>query len=80
MNTVWMWAALLAGALSVMLQSLTGLDDDAGKARMHRLRHQLLCVPARVIHHARGITLRLPPGDHVLPAVLARIRKLPDPA
>jgi len=25
-NSVWMWAGLLAGALSVMLQSLTGLD------------------------------------------------------
>jgi hypothetical protein len=79
-NTVWMWGALLAGALSVMLQSLTGLDDDAGKARMHRLRHQLLCVPARLIHHARVITLRLPPGDHALAEVLSRIRELPDPA
>ncbi len=75
-----MWGALLAGALSVMLQSLTGLDDDAGKARMHRLRHQLLAVPARVIHHARSITLRLPPGDHVLAEVLSRLRELPDPA
>lgn len=79
-NTVWMWGALLAGALSVMLQSLTGLDDDAGKARMHRLRHQLLCVPARLIHHARGLTLRLPPGDHALAEVLSRLRELPDPA
>lgn len=79
-NTVWMWGALLAGALSVMLQSLTGLDDDAGKARMHRLRHQLLAVPARLIHHARTITLRLPPGHHILAEVLSRLRELPDPA
>lgn len=79
-NTVWMWGALLAGALSVMLQSLTGLADDAGTARMHRLRHQLLCVPARLVHHARGVTLRLPPGQHVLAHVLSRIRALPDPA
>lgn len=78
-NTVWMWGALLAGALSVMLQSLTGMDTDAGKARMHRLRHELLCVPARLVHHARTITLRLPPGDHPLAEILSRIRALPAP-
>src|SRR5665811_1648334 len=27
-NSVWAWAGLLAGALSVMLQSLTGLDTQ----------------------------------------------------
>lgn len=79
-NMVWMWGALLAGAISVMLQSLTGLDDDAGKARMHRLRHELLCVPARLVHHAREVILRLPPADNTLAEVLARIRALPDPA
>ncbi len=26
------------------------------------LRRMLLCVPARVIHHARGVILRLPAG------------------
>lgn len=78
-NTVWMWGALIAGAISVMLQSLTGLDDDAGKARLHRLRHELLCVPARLVHHARDLTLRLPPGDNTLAEVLARLRALPDP-
>lgn len=76
-NTVWMWDALLAGALSVMLQSLTGLDTDRGRARHARLRHELLRVPARVIRHARGLTLRLPPGPQLLPAVLARLRDLP---
>lgn len=78
-NTVWMWAALIAGNLSVLLQALTGLD---GKARAHgaRLRHQLLCVPARLIRHGRGLTLRLPPDRQLLPTVLARIRELPAPA
>jgi hypothetical protein len=73
-NTVWMWAALLAGNPSVLLQALTGLDDHAHAAR---LRHELLCVPARLVHHARGLTLRLPPGEQLLPTVLARIRELP---
>jgi len=77
-NTVWMWGALLAGVLSVMLQSLAGIDDH-GRARHPRLRHDLLCVPARVIRHARRITLRLPPGRQLLPAVLARLRALPAP-
>jgi hypothetical protein len=78
-NAVWMWAALLAGNLSVLLQALTGLDDR-GRAHTARLRHQLLCVPARVIRHARGLTLRLPPGPQLLPEVLARLRALPLPA
>jgi hypothetical protein len=76
-NAVWTWAALLAGAISVMLQSLTGIDTEHGRARSARLRHQLLRVPARVIRHARGLTLRLPPGRQLLPEVLARLRALP---
>jgi hypothetical protein len=74
-NTVWMWAALLAGNLSVLLQALTGIDEG-GRAHAARLRHELLCVPARLVHHARRLTLRLPPGDHLLPTVLTRIRAL----
>lgn len=75
-NAVWMWAALLAGNLSVWLQALTGLDQG-GRAHAARLRHQLLCVPARIIRHARGLTLRLPPGPQILPEVLARLHALP---
>ncbi|MGI9156533.1 MAG: transposase [Marmoricola sp.] len=77
-NAVWMWGALLAGAFSVMLQSLAGLDDH-GRARHSRLRHDLLRVPARVIRHARRITLRLLPGRQLLPAVLAKLRAIPAP-
>jgi len=71
-----MWAALLAANLSVILQALTGLDTG-GRAHGARLRHELLCVPARVIHHTRGLTLRLPPGPQLLPIVLTRLRALP---
>lgn len=74
-NTVWMWAALLAGNLSTLLQALTGIDKH-GRAHAARLRHELLCVPARLVHHGRRLTLRLPPGDHILPVVLTRIREL----
>jgi hypothetical protein len=75
-NTVWMWAALLAGNLSVLLQALTGIDERH-RAHGARLRHELLCVPARIISHGRGLILRLPPGPQLLPTVLARIRQLP---
>ena len=34
-------------------------------------------VPARVIRHARALTLRLPPGPQLLPEVLTRLRELP---
>jgi hypothetical protein len=81
-NKVWMWAGLLAGALSVMLQALTGLDRQAsapGRARISTLRHQLLAIPGRLITHARGITLRLPPGQQTLQTVLKRLRALPAP-
>jgi len=78
-NTVWMWAALLAGNISVLLQALTGIDED-GRAHAARLRHELLCVPARLVRHGRALTLRLPPGDQLLPLVLARIRALPTAA
>ena len=75
-NTVWMWAALLAGNLSTLLQALTSIDEPHGRAHGARLRHELLCVPARLVHHGRTLTLRLPLGDHLLPAVLTRIREL----
>lgn len=79
-NAIWMWAALLAGNLSSLLQALSSLDTD-GRGRAHgpRLRHELLRVPARVIAHARSLTLRLPPGPQLLPQVLSRLRALPPP-
>lgn len=81
-NKIWMWAGLLAGALSVMLQALTGLDRQAhapGRNRIATLRHRLLAVPGRLISHARGLTLRLPPNQQTLQAALARLRALPAP-
>jgi DDE family transposase len=78
-NTVWMWGALLAVNLSAWLQELAGLDGGDGRGRAHlgTLRHRLLMVPARLVRHAGQVTLRLPPGQHLLAQVLARIRRLP---
>jgi hypothetical protein len=41
------------------------------------LRHRLICVPARLIHHAAALTLRLPPDPQLLTEVLTRLRALP---
>jgi hypothetical protein len=78
-NTVWMWSALLATAISAWLQELTGIDRGNGRGRrtITRLRRELFCVPARVVHHARRVELRLPPGPQLLPIVLTRLRALP---
>ena len=59
LNTVWMWAALLAINISVLLQAVTGIDDH-GRRHGPRLRAELICIPARRIHHGRTITWRLP--------------------
>lgn len=78
-NTAWMWGALLAINLSAWLHELAGLDtgNGYGRAHLNRLRRELLCIPGRVIHHARRTTLRLPPGNTLLAEVLARLRNLP---
>src|SRR5664280_2950733 len=81
-NSVWAWAGLLAGALSVMLQSLTGLDTQLhapGRMRIATLRHQLLNIPGRLTSHAREHVLRLQPRQQLLAGVLARLRALPAP-
>jgi hypothetical protein len=78
-NTVWMWAALLAINISAWLQELGGLDGGNGRGRAHlaTLRHLLLAVPARLVHHAGQAVLRLPPGRELLTEVLVRLRRIP---
>jgi hypothetical protein len=41
------------------------------------LHHRLIRVPARLIRHAGGLTLRLPPGPCLLAEMLAHLRALP---
>jgi hypothetical protein len=55
-----------------------GADDAAAAKRNSAFWREL--AAARLIHHARRITLRLPQGDQILAEVLSRLRELPDPA
>jgi len=94
-NRAWMWGGLLATTLCGWLHHLTatpthpdGADPGGrlvghgvrgGQAMIATLQHRLIAVPARVVGHAGTLTLRLPPGEHLLAQVLARIRALPTP-
>ena len=88
-NTAWMWGALLAASIAGWLHQLTatahldgrlfGHGVRGGQAVIATLRHRLIRVPARLIRHAGGLTLRLPPGHDLLEEVLSRIRALPTP-
>src|SRR4051812_9436347 len=82
-NRAWMWGALLAASSTGWLHHLTathrhgrlvGHGVRGGQAMIAPLRRRLLAVPARLVRHARGLTLRLPPGDHLLAEILARLR------
>jgi len=82
-----MWGALLAASLTGWLHQLTARTSPHGRLVGHGVRdgqamiatprHRLIRVPARLVHHAGTLTLRLPPGYELLAEVLTRIRALP---
>ena len=86
-NTAWMWGALLAACIAGWLHQLTAVTRGetllaghgvrGGKAMIATLRRRLISVPGRLVRHAGQLTLRLPPGHHLLAEVLARLRALP---
>jgi hypothetical protein len=88
-NTAWMWGALLAASMAAWLHQLTAATSGetilaghgvrGGKAMIETLRWRLIAVPGRLTRHAGQLTLRLPPGRHLLAEVLARLRALPAP-
>jgi hypothetical protein len=88
-NLAWMWGALLAATIAGWMHQLTATERADGtlaghgvrhgKAMISTLRRRLVRIPARLIRHARGLTLRLPPGHHLLAEILARLRALPTP-
>ena len=89
-NTAWMWASLIAAAVAAWLHQLTGLISGGelveghgtrgGKAMIATLRRRLIAVPARLVSHGGQLIMRLAPGAHLLPGILATIRALPAPA
>src|SRR5664279_3905247 len=78
-NTVWMWAALLACAISNWIQEITGIDDGRGRLRrtVARMRRELFNIPARITRTNRAPTLRPPPEDGLLTVVLTKLQNLP---
>jgi Transposase DDE domain group 1 len=76
-NRVWLWATLLALNLAAWTQAL-GLGASS-RAHAKRLRRELICVPGRLVRHARHLVLRLPPHARHLVAAYARLRALPTP-
>jgi hypothetical protein len=66
-NAMWMWAALLGVNISSWLQALTGHDEQSGRAHGKRLRRELVCIAARVTHHAGRSEIHAAPEDHVGP-------------
>lgn len=79
-NHTWMWAALLALNISGWIQTLarTDLTID-GRAHGKRLRRELICLVARVLHRSRQLILRFAPGMRKGPFLRAwkTLRALP---
>jgi len=86
-NRAWMWGALLGVTFTGWLHQLTATPTPEGalaghgvrdgQAMIATLRHRLIRVPARLVHHAGTLILRLPPGYELLDEILTRIRALP---
>jgi hypothetical protein len=74
-NRVWLHCSALALNLLALLNDLMFGPEPPGHLPRRRqakfVRRMLLCVAARVIHHARQIVLRLPAGLPSAPAFQA---------
>jgi len=64
-NVMWMWVALLALNISSWLQGLSGHDKANGRAHGKRLRRELICIAARVTHHAHRTEVHTSREDHL---------------
>ena len=64
-NVMWMWVALLALNISSWLQALSGHDRANGRAHGKRLRRELICIAARVTHHAHRTEVHTSWEDHL---------------
>ncbi|MDQ3294748.1 MAG: hypothetical protein M3527_09920, partial [Actinomycetota bacterium] len=66
--------ALALGLLALLSDLLFGADPPGHLPRRRQakfLRRMLLFVPARIVHHARGVRLRLPAGLASVGALVA---------
>ena len=75
---MWWHAAALAYNVNVWLQRLA-LPKEFADAKPKRTRLAFFNIPAKVVRHARGITLKLPRSYAYLDAfieALSRIRRL----
>lgn len=62
-NHTWMWAALFALNISGWIQTLARTDLTVdGRAHGKRLRRELICRVARILHRSRQVVLRFAPG------------------
>lgn len=77
-NQAWMWSAYLATNLSVFTQTLGRVDLDGVRAHAKRARRELFCLPARVVSHARTLTVRFAAGvaDTAFHTAWANLRAL----
>ena len=60
-NAAWLQLAALAVTLTAWLRHLA-LDGELAIAEPKTLRFRILAVPARLVHHARSKTLKIPDG------------------
>ena len=80
-NRTWVELVLLADLLLTALQILAD-DDELAVAEPRRLRYTLLHVAAKIVDHARRVSLRLDrswPWTHVLVRIHRRLDTLPAP-
>jgi len=74
-NRFWLHCTALALNLLALLSDLLFGSDPPGHLPRRRqakwLRRMLLCVPARIVRHARRLRLRLPSGLRSAPAFAA---------
>lgn len=74
-NRFWLHCTALALNLLALLSDLIFGSDPPGHLPRRRqakwLRRMLLCVPARIVRHARRLRLRLPAGLRSAPAFAA---------
>lgn len=72
-NTAWVHAAFLAVAITAWLNIIV---EPVRRLGVIRWRRELINIPARLVRHARLLTLRCA-ANSPLPEILARIRQLP---